>query len=324
MSSIPSCIAITGASSFIGQHLVRHLLSLDEIEMRLLVHRHRPDIPADNTRISMITGDLLKPDTMSALLRPGCTVINLAYLGGASADDNLAAAHNLADACRQANVRRLVHCSTAVVAGRTSDDMITEETRCEPGGDYELIKFKMEKLLTEKAKGHFDLVILRPTAVFGPGGENLLKLANDLSAGNRTLNYLKSCLFDRRSMNLVYIDQVVSAIVFLAGMKEILNGAVFICSDDEQPLNNYRDVERHLIRGLGCEDYWLPRIPFPKPMLSTILKFAGRTNINPSRIYHSGKLRQAGFKNIVSFEAGLASFADWYRKKFVDAAASGP
>jgi nucleoside-diphosphate-sugar epimerase len=307
-------IAITGASSFIGQHLVRHLLSLHEIEMRLLVHNRRPDLPAGNARISLTIGDLLKPDTLEGFLHPGCTVINLAYLGGAPAGDNLAAATNLADVCLQANVRRLVHCSTAVVAGRASDDVITEETRCEPGRDYELTKFKMEKLIMEKARGHFDLAILRPTAVFGPGGKNLLKLANDLMSGNRGLNYLKSCLFDHRLMNLVFVDHVVSALVFLAFAGQKRDCDVFIVSDDEHPMNNYRDVERYLIRALGRRDYPLPRISLPPPVLTTFLRLAGRSNSNSSRTYHAGKLREAGFEKNTSFEAGLASFADWYRR----------
>jgi nucleoside-diphosphate-sugar epimerase len=250
-------------------------------------------------------------------------VINLAYLGGAPAGDNLAAAANLADVCLQAKVRRLVHCSTAVVVGRASDDVITEETQCEPDCDYELTKFKMEKLITEKARGHFDLVILRPTAVFGPGGKNLQKLADDLMAGNRGLNYLKSCLFDRRMMNLVFVDQVVSALVFLAFALQRREGDVFIVSDDEHPMNNYRDVERFLIRALGLRDYPLPRIPLPPPVLATVLRLGGRSNSNSSRTYHADKLREAGFEKEGSFEAGLASFADWYRKHHLRIRAAG-
>jgi hypothetical protein len=42
-------------------------------------------------------------------------------------------------------------------------------------------------------------------------------------------------------MNLVYVDNVVSAINFLYVKSEMLM-AKFYCSDDDDPSNNYRDV----------------------------------------------------------------------------------
>ncbi len=315
--------AITGGASFIGRHLVRHLLTFPDIEIRLLIHHHRLDLPEEYPGLKLITGDLREPETLEGFLQPDCAVINLAFIGGASEQYNLEAISNLADACRKADIRRMVHCSTAVVAGRVSDDVITEETECKPDHGYELTKFRMEKLITEKARGQFDLAVLRPTAVFGPGGKNLLKLANDLSSGNRILNYLKSCLFDRRRMNLVSVDHVVAALIFLSSAEQKMEGDIYIVSDDDHPLNNYRGVEQYLIRALGCRDYSLPRIPLPSALLATVLRLAGRSNSNPSRIYHMGNLMDAGFEKKGSFEGGLALFAEWYGKQRMHFEAAG-
>jgi nucleoside-diphosphate-sugar epimerase len=317
-------IAMTGAASFIGQHLVSHLSSLGDIEMRLLVHHHQADLPAESTAIRLFKGDLLKPETLDGFLHAGCTVINLAYLDGASAHDNLKAADNLVEACAKAGVKRLVHCSTAVVAGKVPDNHINEETRCEPVHDYELTKFRVEKLIAERAAGRLDLVVLRPTAVFGPGGKNLLKLADDLSAGSRGLNYFRSCLFGSRRMNLVSVGQVVSALHFLALAEQSWGGSIFIVSDDENPLNNYHNVEKYLIGAVGGRDYSFPRIPIPTPVLSMMLRLAGRSNSNPFRKYDAGKLRAAGFKHTTRFEADLDSFADWYKRRLEDPAAGTP
>jgi nucleoside-diphosphate-sugar epimerase len=313
MSKTLSCIAITGAASFIGQHLVRHLSSLQEIEMRLLIHSHQPHYPAATNKIHLIQGDLLKPETLSDFLVPDCLVIHLAYLHRASEEANLEAASNLAQACVKAHVKRLVHCSTAVVVGKTTDNPVTEETRCDPGTPYEFTKFGIEKLFAEKSRDHFDLVILRPTAVFGPGGRNLLKLSDDLTAGSRLLNYLRSCLFDHRCMNLVSVSHVVNALVFLAQMEEKQNGGIFIVSDDEQPLNNYRDIEMRLMKAFGVHDYRLPRFSFPPLLLSFLLKLAGRSNTQMFRLYSADKLRKFGLRNAASFEVDLMNFADWYK-----------
>ena len=313
MSKNLSCIAITGAASFIGQHLVRYLSSLQEIEMRLLIHSRPPHFPTGTKRIHLIQGDLLKPKTISDFLAPDCLVIHLAYLHGASAEANLEAAGNLVQACLKSHVKRLVHCSTAVVVGKTTDNPVTEETRCEPGNAYEFAKFRMETLFAEKARGCFDLVILRPTAVFGPGGRNLLKLSDDLTAGSRMLNYLRSCLFDHRCMNLVPVSHVVNALVFLAQMEAKQNGGIFIVSDDEQPLNNYRDIEKRLMKAFGVRDYRLPRFPFPQFLLSFLLKLARRSNTQMFRMYSAEKLRKSGLRNADSFEVDLTNYANWYK-----------
>ncbi|HOQ42089.1 MAG TPA: NAD(P)-dependent oxidoreductase [Smithellaceae bacterium] len=311
-------IAITGTSSFIGQHLVQYLSSLQGIEMRLLVHSCQPHLPAGNKSLRFIQGDLLKPQTLSDFLTPDCLVIHLAYLHGASDEANLKAASNLAEACVKAHVKRLVHCSTAVVAGKTSDNPVTEETKCEPGNSYEYTKYKMERLFTKEALDHFDLAILRPTAVFGMGGKNLLKLADDLTMGSRILNYLKSCLFDHRCMNLVSVTHVINALTFLAFAQTKQNCGIYIVSDDDHPLNNYRDIERRLMHAFGVRDYRLPRIPLPQFLLAVLLKLAGKSNTHPFRTYSAGKLRKAGLGSTDSFGVDLTSFTDWYKSRGTD------
>jgi len=308
-------VAVTGAAGFIGEHLIGYLAARSDVRLRLLVHRQPPGLPEDRRRIGLIPGDLLKPETLEGFLVPGCTVINLAYLAASSEGPNLEAMANLAEACAAASVKRLVHCSTAVVAGRVPDDTITEETRCEPAEGYERTKFKMERLLEKRAEGRFDLAILRPTAVFGPGGKNLLKLADDLSQGSWGLLYLKSCLFGSRRMNLVPVDQVVGALAFLAFAGSPWHGRVFIVSNDDHPLNNYRDVEAHLRKALGLPGLPLPRVSLPSPVLALLLRAAGRSNSNPFRRYEGRRLCAAGFRPADTFEAALDGFAESYRRQ---------
>jgi nucleoside-diphosphate-sugar epimerase len=310
-------IAVTGVSSFIGQHLARYLSTHGDAEVHILIHENKPKHVMDTKGIVPVEGDLLKPDTLRDLFEPACTVINLAYLNRSPMRENLDAMENLVKNCIEARIKRLVHCSTAVVVGGVPDDVITEETPCNPKSEYETIKFQIEGLLREKARNHFELVILRPTAVFGPGGRNLLKLAGDLAGGNSFVNYLRSCLFGSRRMNLVNVTNVTSAILFLASADERVDGETFIVSDDEYPENNYRDVEKQLIRELDCREYVLPRIPLPQTLLSHVLRLAGRTNANPCRVYSSEKIRSMGFQKKTSFEAGLTSFAEWYKKAYL-------
>lgn len=311
-------IVITGASGFIGQHLVAELLdSPNDVHIRALIHHSLGSNTFRSKNLVTFKGDLTRSETLEGLFEQGCTVVNLAYLHSQSNNDNLLAVSNLADACIKARIKRLIHCSTAVVVGRVSNSEITEETRCAPVSAYELTKLEVEKLLSGKAQGRFEFVTLRPTAVFGPGGKNLLKLAGDLAHGNRFVNYMKSCLYGYRRMNLVCIENVISAITFLIkAEKNTIDGETYIVSDDEAPANNYLDVEKYLMYALKVKNYAFPRLLLPPFLLVAVLKLIGKSNINPARVYQSRKLIAAGYIKRVSFEVGLKYFADWYREEF--------
>ncbi len=249
---------------------------------------------------------------MEGLFSKGCTVINLAFLP----ENNDVAAKNLASACASSQVRRLIHCSTAVVAGRVDDEWVSEETICKPYSDYQRTKLRIEETLSEAAAGKFELLILRPTAVFGADGKNLLKLANGLSKESFCANYFKSCLFGRRSMNLVCVENVVAALLFLVEL-ETKDNEIFIVADDDSATNNYRDIEDRLL-GLFGKSYLFPRMPVPSAVLHMLLLALGKPSINPSMKYSDKKLTALGFKKPQSLEAGIDNFAIWFKTSCID------
>jgi nucleoside-diphosphate-sugar epimerase len=309
-------VVITGASGFIGRNLIEHLHNHENFKLKLLVRRNRNIARLKQLNCVAIEGDLLRPKTFESLFDPGCTVVNLAYMTFKPKHENMMAVSNLADVCARANIKRLIHCSTAVVVGDMVDEEITEESRCNPRSEYEIVKHEIERLLRNKADNHYEFTILRPTAVFGRGGKNLVKLADSLIGGNKIVNYFKSCLYYKRKMNLVNVDNVVSAIVFLIGADKRVDKEIFIISDDENTLNNYRDVEKFLLKKFEYKDYLLSPFPAPLSLLKLLLKFAGKTNTNPKRVYLTQKLLNAGFQKSVSFEQGLETFAEWYIREY--------
>jgi nucleoside-diphosphate-sugar epimerase len=305
-------IAIAGASSFIGTHLLEHLSSRNDLHLKLLVHHHSEFALPGPSRVDRIRGDLLNQDSLNGFVESGCTVVNLVHLRDGSPEENFRAVGNLAEACQRVGVKRLIHCSTAVVSGRISGDRVTEATPLRPRKAYEFSKAGAERILLDRSRESLETAILRPTLVFGKKGKNLLKLAEDLLHGNMAVNYLRSCLFGRRRMNLVYIDTVVSALAFLIRTEHPVGGQIFIISEDEDPANNYQDVERFLIKRLGARAYPLPVIPWPSLILKTLLRWSGRTNTNPALIYDCEKIRSWGFRKPLAFEEGLTRFTDWY------------
>jgi nucleoside-diphosphate-sugar epimerase len=118
------------------------------------------------------------------------------------------------------------------------------------------------------------------------------------------------------------VDNVVAALAFLIDAPGLVAGEVFIISDDESPGNNFRDVERRLMAGLGVPDYPVAPAALPRWLLSAALRAAGRTNTNPYRVYDCSKIVGRGLKKPVAFEQGLADFATWCRERNADQAAS--
>lgn len=304
-------IAITGASGYVGRQLISALLRDGSFRVKVLTRTGAVDGLTSGS-VELVKGDLLSPASLQGFLEPGCIAVNLVYLWDAGEGANMAAMHNLAAECKTAGISRLIHVSTAAVAGRVDANLVNEETVCVPTSEYGITKLKVEALLRDESRGGFDLVMLRPTAVFGPGAEPLSRLAKDLLGGRSFRNYLKSSLFGRRRMNLVHIDNVAAAIVFVTDQDRAFAGDVFIVSDDEAVANNFLDVESAMMRGFGLADYSVPRLPIPLSILRMLLLVLGRNSVNPYCNYSGEKLQGLGFHRPMSFEAGLANYIASY------------
>jgi nucleoside-diphosphate-sugar epimerase len=308
-------VAITGASGYIGKHLVAQLRQLGNVRIKVLSRRklRQPGASEYGAGVEVVQGDLHIPDSLRGFLEPGCTVVHLAYLQGGGEAENLAATANLLDACKASNIQRIIHCSTAAVVGRVPDNIITEDTLCHPVSEYGITKFKIEKAILDAGGSGFDIGILRPTSVFGPEGGSLKKLIGNLTAKKNLRNYLKSCLFNKRRMNLVHVANVVAAIIFMIDYRGKFDGGVFIVSEDDNSRNNFADVERFLMNQLELKSYQIPTISIPLDLLSFLLKILGRNNVNPLCNYDPRKLLDLGFRRPVEFEVGLKNYSDWYR-----------
>jgi nucleoside-diphosphate-sugar epimerase len=316
-----SVLAVTGASGFVGREFLASLPAGRHAELRLLVHRARPERLPEGTRVIPVVGDLRDPASLRALLTPGCTVVHLAQLTKPHpVEDNVAVARSLAAACRDAGVARIVHCSTAVLVGDVPDDVITEATPCRPATDYERAKYRIEEEMREAAAGHHELAILRPTVVFGPGGRNLMSQARRIARKGPLANLLYSALQGRRRMNLVSVHNVAAALVFLAGAQRGVDGQAYIVSDDADPANNYRDLAEILAREFG-RGRVAGSFELPPAFLATSLKFRGRSNLNSRRVYADDKLRAAGYVKPWAFEAALVEFAQWARGELLPGSA---
>jgi len=306
-------ISVTGATGFIGRHLLESLSRQMDVNV-LALACSTPENRLHRLRnVTWIRGDLGDPVIVSKLCASGNTLIHLAYPEDWSTQAHLENIGRLAEKAVEHGIGRVIHCSTAVVVGASSEQPVTETTPVAPSNEYEKTKFSLEVEWLKQASGKFDLAIARPTAVFGPGGKNLLSLANALTKGNPLVNYMRSSLFGNRRMNLVCVQNVVSAMEFLAALETACAGRTYLITDDDDPLNNFRDVERILRTELGVGDNRPPLLPVPSTALKLLLHCSGRSSTNPQRTYEGSSLREAGWRKVCGIEEGLRAFAAWYK-----------
>ena len=305
-------IFVLGGTGFIGNHLLR-MLSVKGVTVKVL-SRDSKKVNLFTGNIRFVVGDLQQVDSLIEFFEPGSIVINLAYLSSKSKQENLEAIHNLALACRQVGVTRLVHCSTAVVVGRSRDNVITEDTICQPLTEYEKTKLEIENVLINSLKGKTEVVIIRPTAVFGRHGKNLIKVADDLLSMPSFITSIKTALFYKRRLNLVCVENVVSAILFLMKINDRMDGERFIVSDDDERENNYYDTINLLANNFGQKPVKAFYMPYRYLILRMLLTASKRSNVNAYRDYSSDKLFSLGFKKSIQFREGIRQFAAWYQQ----------
>ncbi|MBZ0252548.1 MAG: NAD(P)H-binding protein, partial [Candidatus Methylomirabilis sp.] len=157
MGAMP--LLITGATGFVGRHLTKRRLA-QGAPVRILVRS--PDKARNLAALGaeIAQGDVTDPASLHKALDGVSAVIHLA--GAADVADaavneavNVGGARNLAEACKRAGVRRVLHFSSHC-AGRKLRDAYGETKR------------RGEEVLL--ASG-LDVTVFRPTMIVGPGSK---------------------------------------------------------------------------------------------------------------------------------------------------------
>lgn len=149
-------ILITGATGFVGPHLVKALRARGE-PVRCLVRDLDRGRRLAEWRVELALGDLCDPSSLERAMVDVKSVIHMAKLHEGSAQAlqrvNVGGVTNLIETAKRAGVKRFLHVS-ALGAAR------------EPQFTYAYSEWQAEDLVRRSG---LDYIILRPAIVFGPG-----------------------------------------------------------------------------------------------------------------------------------------------------------
>jgi dihydroflavonol-4-reductase len=170
---------VTGATGFIGSHVVRQLLRRGD-RVRILARNSSRKSNVESFGCEIVIGDL--KDSMS-LLRcvQGCSrVYHVAadYRLWARTpqdiyDNNVGGTRNLLSACCEAGVEKVVYTSTVGAIGMRKDGLPADEESPvkldDMIGHYKRSKFMAEQVAKEFASSGLPVVIVNPTTPVGAG-----------------------------------------------------------------------------------------------------------------------------------------------------------
>jgi nucleoside-diphosphate-sugar epimerase len=317
-------VLVTGATGFAGGHLARALAARDD-GVRALVRHPAPDLAAAG--VELVTGDLERPETLPAALAGVDVVYHVAALyrqaGLPEATYrrvNAESAGWIVRAAAKAGVRRVVHCSTVGVHGDIEHPPADETAPLRPGDVYQITKLEGERLAQlAAAETGVELVVVRPSGIYGPGDRRLLKLFRGV-ARRRFVILGRGEIF----YHLTHVDDLVEGFR-LAGTVPAAAGRTYILAGAE--VTTLEELVRiiadragvpaprwHLpvwpfwIAGAACEAVCAP-LGLEPPLYRRRVDF-----FTKSRAFDISRARaELGFAPAIGLADGVGRTLAWYR-----------
>jgi dihydroflavonol-4-reductase len=239
-------LLITGATGFIGRHLVRRLGGTGH-DVRCLVRR-ASDVPDMRTLgASPSIGDVTNRSSLNEGLTGRDCVVNLANVYSMWEPDksiyetvNVTGTRNVLECALACGISKIVHVSTAGVYGKPAEVPFNEESQAGPQrfSEYTRTKYEGERAAREFCRSHnLPLVVISPGAVIGPGDTKPTgKYIEDLIAGRMPVTVYRDVV-----MTYVHVRDVAEAIL-LATESAGAAGETYLIGKHQLSFGGYNEL----------------------------------------------------------------------------------
>lgn len=320
-------VLVTGATGFTGGHLARSLAVCGE-QVRALVRDPQRASDLAAAGIELVTGDLRDRAALERAAQGVDVVYHVAaiYRQAGLPDEeyravNAAAVRTVIEAAAAGGARRVVHCSTVGVHGDVEHPPAGEDAPLRPGDIYQRTKLEGEHVARQASKDTgVEVVIARPTGIYGPGDRRLLKLFKGVARkrfvilGDGKIYY-----------HLTYIDDLVEGFrlcatvpgaagrtyILAGGEVTTLNELTALIAEEAQvpPPRLHLPVWPFWVAGAACEAICAP-LGVEPPLYRRRVDF-----FTKSRAFDISRARaELGYAPKVGLREGARRTLGWYRQ----------
>jgi len=318
---------ITGSTGFVGPHLIKRLIAEGHTCKCLVRQGSENKIPTIDG-MTIIFGDITKPDTLVGIAEDSDCLLHLATLGHMSNftvteamfhEINVQGTVNIMREALQAGVKRIVHCSSVAAMGICDEIPSTEKTICNPHHPYGRSKLQAETEVLKMVKeNNLTASIIRFSMVYGPGDtRDILKLTRMAKKG------IFPKVGNRPKLTpLIHVQDAIDGML-LACEKGAPGEIYLITNKHSEPFDTIREIIQESLglkqRAL-CVPEWaaLTLAMFIEKSFSLIGKSppVSRKNIESTladRVFSVDKaISELGFNPKIKPTTGLHETVKWY------------
>lgn len=254
---------VTGATGFTGGHLARTLAAAG-VSVRALVRDPKSAVELKASGIEPVAGDLRDSAALAVAASGVDVVYHVAAVyrqAGISRDTyraiNATAVGSIVEAAARGGARRVVHCSTVGVHGDVEHPPANEDAPLRPGDIYQVTKLEGEDIAREAGRTFgTEVVIVRPSGIYGPGDRRLLKLFRGVV--RKRLPMLGS---GEIYYHLTYIDDLVEGFRLAGEQPAAANRTYILAGPEVTTLNKVVELIAE-VAGVNPPRLHLPVWPF--------------------------------------------------------------
>jgi dihydroflavonol-4-reductase len=317
---------VTGASGFVGSHLVDRLLS-EGHEVRCILRSSSSKRWLENKNVEIFDCGLFDKDPLKAILKDADYLFHIAGVVKAKDEKdyfkgNVETTHVLLEVLCEVNpnIQKVVIVSSQTACGPSLDGKpVNEETPEHPITRYGRSKYEQEQL-AKKYMDKIPISIIRPPAVFGERDTEIYLFFKTYKQGLMGL-----IGFNKKKLSLVHVDDLVNGIYLSAISKNSVGQIYFIGTEQYYDWDQIGEVTN---KAFGKKAFTI-RIPhFVVYSIAAVAQFfalfsskAATFNIEKARDFVqqawtcdvSKAVRDLGYHQTVSLEDGIKRTVDWYR-----------
>jgi len=319
---------VTGATGFIGSHLVELLLKKNHA-VRVLLRKTSDTIWLNGLQVEYAYGDLFDEAALHKAVADVDYVYHSAGVTKAKTKEeyfrgNTEGTKNILEATLRRNpaLKRFVQISSQTAAGPSPSKLpVTEEAPCHPITSYGRSKLRAEEICLEK-RDALPITIVRPPAVYGPRDKDIFEFFNTMSKGLQPMVGLHE-----KYVSLIHVSDLVRGFV-MAAESDVSKGGIYFISS--RSIYGWKEVGE-ITRRLMARSVVRLRIPAPgvyaiagvseffglfskKPVLINFEK--ARDMVQSYWTCDSSKAkRDFGYEEEISLEQGIRSTLDWYKSR---------